>query len=128
MSSMTSYSNTVVGSYPRAVQAADTMKKPTLSRAETDELVRWAARDQSALGLDVITDGKAYRENMYYFYQRRVDGITFENMPPLASETPDSASSARASSGRSRIRASIWLTTGASRATRRLCMCASSRP
>ena len=60
------------------------MKKPTLSQAETDEMVRWAAKDQSALGLDVITDGEAYRENMYYFYQKRVDGVTFENMPRLA--------------------------------------------
>ena len=81
---MTRYANTVVGSYPRPVQAADTMKKPTISQAETDEMVRWAARDQSALGLDVITDGEAYRENMYYFYQKRVDGVTFENMPRLA--------------------------------------------
>ena len=81
---MTRYANTVVGSYPRPVQAADTMKKPTLTAAETDEIVRWAAKDQSDLGLDVITDGEAYRENMYYFYQKRVDGITFENMPRLA--------------------------------------------
>jgi len=28
----------------------------------------------------IITDGEGYRENMYYFYQRRLDGITFENM------------------------------------------------
>jgi 5-methyltetrahydropteroyltriglutamate--homocysteine methyltransferase len=81
---MTRYRNTVVGSYPRPIQAADTMKKPTLTPAETDEMVRWAAKDQSDLGLDVITDGEAYRENMYYFYQKRVDGITFENMPRLA--------------------------------------------
>jgi len=81
---MTRYRNTVVGSYPRPLQAADTMKKPTLTEAETDEMVRWAAKDQSNLGLDVITDGEAYRENMYYFYQKRVDGITFEDMPRLA--------------------------------------------
>ncbi len=81
---MTRYANTVVGSYPRPVQAADTMKKPTLSEAETDAMVVWAAQDQSALGLDVITDGEAYRENMYYFYQKRVDGVTFEDMPRLA--------------------------------------------
>ena len=60
------------------------MKKPTLTAAETDEMVRWAAKDQSDLGLDVITDGEAYRENMYYFYQKRVDGISFENMPRLS--------------------------------------------
>jgi 5-methyltetrahydropteroyltriglutamate--homocysteine methyltransferase len=77
------YRNTVVGSYPRPVQAADTMKKPTLTQAETDEMILWAARDQVDLGLDVITDGEAYRENMYYFYQKRVDGMSFENMPKL---------------------------------------------
>jgi 5-methyltetrahydropteroyltriglutamate--homocysteine methyltransferase len=81
---MMRYRNTVVGSFPRPVQAADTMKKPTLTEAETDEMVRWAAKEQSDLGLDVITDGEAYRENMYYFYQRRVDGITFDDMPRLA--------------------------------------------
>ena len=81
--SMTRYRNTVVGSYPRPTQAADTMKKPTLTQADTDEMVRWAAKDQSDLGLDVITDGEAYRENMYYFYQKRVDGVTFEDMPRL---------------------------------------------
>ena len=84
MTGMTRFATTVVGSYPRPVQAADTMKKPTLTEVETDEMVRWAARDQSALGLDVITDGEAYRENMYYFYQKRIDGVTFENMPRLA--------------------------------------------
>src|ERR1700759_1380959 len=73
------YRNTVVGSYPRPVQVADTMKKPTLSSAETDDMIRWAAKNQADLGLDVITDGEAYRENMYYFYQKRVDGVTFEN-------------------------------------------------
>ncbi len=56
------------------------MKKPSLERAEIDELIRWAAKDQADLGLDVITDGEAYRENMYYFYQRRVDGVTFDDM------------------------------------------------
>jgi 5-methyltetrahydropteroyltriglutamate--homocysteine methyltransferase len=56
------------------------MKKPSLSRTETDELIKWAARDQADLGLDVITDGEGYRENMYYFYQKRLDGITFEGM------------------------------------------------
>ena len=56
------------------------MKKPSLSRAEIDELIQWAARDQADLGLDIITDGEGYRENMYYFYQKRLDGITFEGM------------------------------------------------
>ena len=56
------------------------MKKPSLRRMEVDELIQWAARDQADLGLDVITDGEGYRENMYYFYQKRLDGITFEGM------------------------------------------------
>ncbi len=74
------YRTTVVGSYPRPTPVEDTLKKPTLTDAETAELVRWAARDQAGLGLDTITDGEGYRENMYYFYQRRVDGVTFERM------------------------------------------------
>jgi len=77
------YRNTVVGSYPRPTQAADTMKKPTLTPAEIDEMILWAAKDQVDLGLDVITDGEAYRENMYCFYQKRIDGMSFENMPKL---------------------------------------------
>ena len=80
---MSRYRNTVVGSYPRPTLVADTMKKPTLPQAEVDDMIRWAAKDQSDLGLDVITDGEAYRENMYYFYQKRVDGVTFENMPKV---------------------------------------------
>jgi 5-methyltetrahydropteroyltriglutamate--homocysteine methyltransferase len=81
---MARYRNTVVGSYPRPSAVADTMKKPTLIQAETDEMIRWAAKDQADLGLDVITDGEAYRENMYYFYQKRVDGVTFDNMPRIS--------------------------------------------
>jgi 5-methyltetrahydropteroyltriglutamate--homocysteine methyltransferase len=77
---MRRFRNTVVGSYPRPHAVEDTMKKPSLDRADVDELIRWAAKDQSDLGLDVITDGEAYRENMYYFYQRRVDGVTFDDM------------------------------------------------
>jgi 5-methyltetrahydropteroyltriglutamate--homocysteine methyltransferase len=77
---MVPFTSTVVGSYPRNSSVEDTMKKPSLTRAEIDELIRWAARDQADLGLDVITDGEGYRENMYYFYQKRLDGITFEGM------------------------------------------------
>ena len=77
---MPPFVSTVVGSYPRNSSVEDTMKKPSLSRAEVDELIKWAARDQTALGLDVITDGEGYRENMYYFYQKRLDGITFDGM------------------------------------------------
>jgi 5-methyltetrahydropteroyltriglutamate--homocysteine methyltransferase len=77
---MKPYTSTVVGSYPRNTSVEDTLKKPTLSRAEIDELIKWAARDQADLGLDVITDGEGYRENMYYFYQKRLDGVTFDAM------------------------------------------------
>jgi 5-methyltetrahydropteroyltriglutamate--homocysteine methyltransferase len=77
---MAPFTSTVVGSYPRNTSVEDTMKKPSLSREETDELIQWAARDQADLGLDVVTDGEGYRENMYYFYQKRLDGITFEGM------------------------------------------------
>jgi 5-methyltetrahydropteroyltriglutamate--homocysteine methyltransferase len=78
---MTRFRNTVVGSYPRPTQVEDTLKKPTLNQTEVDDLIRWAAKDQSDLGLDVITDGEGYRENMYYFYQKRLDGVSMENMP-----------------------------------------------
>jgi len=77
---MQPFTSTVVGSYPRNSSVEDTMKKPSLERAEIDELIKWAAKDQADLGLDVITDGEGYRENMYYFYQKRLDGVTFENM------------------------------------------------
>lgn len=77
---MPPFVSTVVGSYPRNSSVEDTMKKPSLSRAEVDELIKWAARDQAAFGLDVITDGEGYRENMYYFYQKRLDGISFDGM------------------------------------------------
>jgi 5-methyltetrahydropteroyltriglutamate--homocysteine methyltransferase len=77
---MPPFLSTVVGSYPRNTSVEDTMKKPSLSRREIDELIQWAARDQADLGLDIITDGEGYRENMYYFYQKRLDGITFEAM------------------------------------------------
>jgi 5-methyltetrahydropteroyltriglutamate--homocysteine methyltransferase len=78
---MTRFRNTVVGSYPRPAKVEDTLKKPTLSAAEVDELIRWAAKDQADLGLDVVTDGEGYRENMYYFYQKRLGGVSMENMP-----------------------------------------------
>jgi 5-methyltetrahydropteroyltriglutamate--homocysteine methyltransferase len=74
------YRTTVVGSYPRPEKVEDTLKKPTLTDADIVALVTWAAKDQASLGLDTITDGEGYRENMYYFYQRRVEGVSFENM------------------------------------------------
>lgn len=74
------FKTTVVGSYPRPHQPLDTLKKPTLSREEADEMIRWAAKDQADAGLDVITDGEGRRENMYYFFQKRLDGLSFEEM------------------------------------------------
>src|SRR5438128_8218807 len=78
---MKPFRNTVVGSYPRPVSVEDTLKKPTVSPAAVDGMIRWAVADQASLGLDVITDGEGYRENMYYFYQKRMDGVSMENMP-----------------------------------------------
>ena len=74
------FRTTVTGSYPRPIQPSDTLKKPTLSREESDQTIRWAARDQVEAGLDVITDGEVRRENMYYFFQKRLDGISFDQM------------------------------------------------
>ena len=62
------------------MQPSDTLKKPTLSRQEADEIIRWAARDQADAGLDIITDGEGRRENMYYFFQKRLDGLSFDEM------------------------------------------------
>src|ERR1700721_2217414 len=85
---MPPFVSTVVGSYPRNTSVEDTMKKPSLTRPEIDELIKWATRDQAGLGLDVITDGEGYRENMYYFYQKRLDGITFQGMGKQSLGTP----------------------------------------
>ncbi len=74
------FRTTVTGSYPRPVQPPDTLKKPTLSRQEADEVIRWAARDQVDAGLDTVTDGEGRRENMYYFFQKRLDGLSFDQM------------------------------------------------
>ncbi len=62
------------------MQPADTLKKPTLSRAEADDVIRWAVRDQVEAGLDIVTDGEGRRENMYYFFQKRLDGVSFKDM------------------------------------------------
>lgn len=62
------------------MQPTDTLKKPTLSRQEADEIIRWAAQDQVDAGLDVITDGEVRHENMYYFFQKRLDGLSFDDM------------------------------------------------
>src|SRR5690606_19981552 len=81
---MSGFRNTVVGSYPRPEKLEDTMKRPVMNREEVEDYIKWAAKDQTSLGLDTITDGEGYRENMYYFYQKRIDGITFEDMPKVS--------------------------------------------
>jgi len=74
------FTATVVGSYPRNTEVEDTMKKPSVSHEEALEMIRWAVQDQVDQGLEVITDGEAYRENMYWFYQKRMEGVTMEAM------------------------------------------------
>jgi len=66
---------TVVGSYPRKNKPKDTLRKPTVSDDEAMNMIKWAVEDQCNIGLDIITDGEAYRENMYWFYQLRLDGV-----------------------------------------------------
>src|SRR5947209_18240846 len=79
---MQPYRATVIGSYPRPASVADTMKRPSLNQAEIDELIRWSVRQQVELGLETVTDGESYRENMYYFYQKRMDGVSMDEMVP----------------------------------------------
>mgnify|MGYP000294111040 CR=1 FL=1 len=66
---------TVVGSYPRKNKPKDTLRKSTVSDDEAMNMIQWAVEDQCNIGLDIITDGEAYRENMYWFYQLRLDGV-----------------------------------------------------
>jgi 5-methyltetrahydropteroyltriglutamate--homocysteine methyltransferase len=74
------FRTTVVGSYPRPLQPADTLKKPSLGRTEADEIIRWSVGEQVSAGLDIVADGEGRRENMFHFVQKRVDGISFEQM------------------------------------------------
>ena len=66
---------TTVGSFPRKDKQKDTLRKSTVTDQEAFEMIDWAVQDQCDLGLDFITDGEAYRENMYWFYQLRIDGL-----------------------------------------------------
>ena len=70
---------TVTGSYPRKDVQKDTLRKSSVSDEEALEMIKWAVKEQSDLGLDIITDGEGYRENMYWFYQLRTDGVDAEN-------------------------------------------------
>ncbi len=74
------FRTSVTGSFPRPVQPRDTLRKPEISRQEADEIIRWAVQEQVDAGLDIVTDGEGRRENMYYFVQKRLDGISFEEM------------------------------------------------
>ena len=70
---------TVTGSYPRKDVQKDTLRKSSVSDQEALDMVEWAVKEQADLGLDIITDGEGYRENMYWFYQLRLDGVDAEN-------------------------------------------------
>ena len=70
---------TVTGSYPRKDVQKDTLRKSSVNDEEALEMIKWAVKEQSDLGLDIITDGEGYRENMYWFYQLRTDGVDAEN-------------------------------------------------
>ena len=70
---------TTVGSYPRKDKQKDTLRKSSVSNEEAFEMIDWAVKEQCDLGLDIITDGEAYRENMYWFYQLRTDGINCDD-------------------------------------------------
>ena len=74
-----SYITTVTGSYPRQEVQKDTLRKSSVSEEESFEMIKWAVKEQSDLGLDIITDGEGYRENMYWFYQLRLDGVDAVN-------------------------------------------------
>ena len=73
------YQTTVTGSYPRKDVQKDTLRKSSVSHEESLEMIEWAVNDQVNLGLDIITDGEAYRENMYWFYQLRTEGVDAVN-------------------------------------------------
>ena len=70
---------TVTGSYPRKDVQKDTLRKSSVSDQEALDMIVWAVKEQADLGLDIITDGEGYRENMYWFYQLRLDGVDAEN-------------------------------------------------
>ena len=69
---------TTVGSYPRKNKPKDTLRKPSVDEKEAFEMIDWAVQDQCNLGLDIITDGESYRENMFCFANeiRQKDGGT----------------------------------------------------
>ena len=54
---------TVTGSYPRKEMQKDTLRKSSVDDEQALEMVKWAVKEQSDLGLDIITDGEIKREN-----------------------------------------------------------------
>ena len=49
---------TVTGSYPRKDVQKDTLRKSSVNDEEALEMIKWAVKEQSDLGLDIITDGE----------------------------------------------------------------------
>ena len=54
-----SYTTTVTGSYPRKEVQKDTLRKPSVSEEESFEMIKWAVKEQSDLGLG--TPGRCQR-------------------------------------------------------------------
>lgn len=50
---MKPYMATVVGSFPRNANLADTMKRPSMNQEEVDDYIRWAVGEQVKMGLDI---------------------------------------------------------------------------
>ena len=46
---------TVTGSYPRKDVQKDTLRKSSVSDEDALEMIKWAVKEQSNLGLDIIT-------------------------------------------------------------------------
>ena len=78
---MTRFRNTVVGSYPRPASRGHAEETDAQRRPRSTSSSAGPPKTRRDLGLDVVTDGEGYRENMYYFYQKRLDGVSMENMP-----------------------------------------------
>ena len=49
-----SYTTTVTGSYPRKEIQKDTLRKPSVSEEESFEMIKWAVKEQSDLGLILL--------------------------------------------------------------------------
>jgi 5-methyltetrahydropteroyltriglutamate--homocysteine methyltransferase len=91
---------TVIGSYPKpeSLKLPDWFERQTSYSCvrhtsflnlttDLDDLLLKATKDvieeQTALGLDVITDGEIRRENYIYYLCRHLNGISFDHITPL---------------------------------------------